>query len=133
MIYQIYQTSRAFIKTLNAAISSMDIYSSEWSIINLIKKNGTMPQTALVNLLQVEPAAISKTVAKLERKGIIKRNFLTDKREKFITLTPQAEMIYTDLKKDVLAHRKKAFKGLSTEERKTLYELMKKIYTNIEK
>lgn len=132
MVYQLMQTSRAYVKTLNTSISNMDIYSSEWSLINLIKRNGTLPQSDLVTMLQVEPAAISKTLAKLERKGIVKRSFITDKREKFITLTPQAEALYNELQNDVISHRKKALKGLTHEDCNKLYELMNKIFTNME-
>ncbi|MCI6607508.1 MAG: MarR family transcriptional regulator, partial [Mitsuokella jalaludinii] len=69
LIHQLYQTMRLFSKTLNQEIADTGIYSSEWTILNLIHHREDCAQTALSQYLGVEPAAISKTLTKMEKKG----------------------------------------------------------------
>ena len=72
LIHQLYQTIRLFSKTLNQEIADTGIYSSEWTILNLIHHREDCAQTALSQYLGVEPAAISKTLTKMEKKGLIR-------------------------------------------------------------
>lgn len=97
-----------------------------------MKRYGTLPQSDLVTYLQVEPAAISKTLSKLEKKGVIERKFLRDKREKYITLTEQGNALYHSLKEPVLLHRELALKGLTEKERIQLFTILKEIHQNME-
>ena len=73
LIHQLYQTMRLFSKTLNQKIAATGIYGSEWTILNLIHHRQDCAQTALSQYLGVEPAAISKTLTKMEKKGLITR------------------------------------------------------------
>ena len=73
LIHQLYQTMRAFSKTLNSEIYTADVYSSEWSILKMVKKHDNISQLELANCLNVEPAAISKTIKKMEEKNLVKR------------------------------------------------------------
>ena len=71
LIHQLYQTMRLFSKTLNQEIADTGIYSSEWTILNLIHHREDCAQTALSQYLGVEPAAISKTLTKMEKLSLI--------------------------------------------------------------
>ena len=75
-------------KSVNRALYSTNIYGSEWTILKTIHDQGTMTQTALANYLNIEPAAISKTIRQLMKKNLIMRQSGEDKREKYIYLTP---------------------------------------------
>lgn len=55
-------------KSVNRALYSTNIYGSEWTILKTIHDQGTMTQTALANYLNIEPAAISKTIRQLMKK-----------------------------------------------------------------
>lgn len=55
-------------KSVNHALYSTNIYGSEWTILKTIHDQGTMTQTALANYLNIEPAAISKTIRQLMKK-----------------------------------------------------------------
>mgnify|MGYP000957204092 CR=1 FL=1 len=60
-------------KSVNHALYSTNIYGSEWTILKTIHDQGTMTQTALANYLNIEPAAISKTIRQLMKKNLIMR------------------------------------------------------------
>lgn len=131
LMHQIYQTTRALSKTLNNDLNNHGLYSSEWSIVKLIHEQGSMAQIALANYLNIEPAAISKTLAKLEKKGIIDRSFGKDKREKYICLTPAVNDQYDALSAVVTAHRSRALEGLTEKDRQQFITLLQQIYTNV--
>ena len=130
LIHQLYQTMRAFSKTLNNEIYTADVYSSEWSVLKMVKKHDMISQLELANMLNVEPAAISKTIKKMEEKNLVERKRLQGKREKYIFLTNHALEIYDFLQKKVSQHRMKALDGLSKEDRYVLFKLMRRIYDN---
>ncbi len=132
LIHQLYQTMRAFSKTLNNEIYATGVYSSEWSILKLVKEQeGSFSQLELANMLNVEPAAISKTLTKMEEKNLVRRCRIQGKREKYIFLTEQSKEIYASLEKTVEAHRFKALKNLSERDKEILRILMHRIYHNI--
>lgn len=130
LIHQLYQTMRAFSKTLNNEIYTADVYSSEWSVLKMVKEHDMISQLELSNMLNVEPAAISKTIKKMEEKNLVERKRLQGKREKYIFLTNHALEIYDFLQEKVSQHRIKALKGLTQEERFALFKLMRRIYDN---
>ena len=119
LIHQLYQTMRLFSKTLNQEIADTGIYSSEWTILNLIHHREDCAQTALSQYLGVEPAAISKTLTKMEKKGLITRVAHPNTRGKFIELTEKGE------------HRRKALQGLSPEMLQGLNDVMLRIQRNL--
>lgn len=71
LIHQLYQTMRAFSKTLNSEIYTADVYSSEWSILKMVKEHDNISQLELANCLNVEPAAISKTIKRWKKKILL--------------------------------------------------------------
>lgn len=133
LIHSLHCTIRIFAKTLNNSISDFDIYSSEWSILKIVKEHEAISQSEIAAFLDIEPAAISKTLSRLEKKGIIYRQRLNNNKEKNIFLTEQAKTQYADLAAVVEKHRNAALQSLSIEERTTLHNLIKKIYADIEK
>ena len=48
----------------------------------MVKEHDNISQLELANCLNVEPAAISKTIKKMEEKNLVKRQRIQGKREK---------------------------------------------------
>ena len=69
LIHQIYVTMRLFTKNLNEIITPYEVYSSEWTIINYLHHHDEISQADLAAALQIEAAAVSKTIGKMEKKG----------------------------------------------------------------
>ncbi|MBP2625756.1 MAG: slyA 5 [Firmicutes bacterium] len=127
---QLYQTTRVISKGLNQMLQKHGIYSSEWTIITTIKDKGEMPQAVLANYLNIEPAAISKSLINLERKGFIWRREGTDKREKTVFLTEASLQLYPQWEEVARWHRQQLLIGLSEEKLNETYELLQAIFTN---
>ena len=131
LIHQLYQTLRAFSKTLNTDICSSGIYSSEWTVLKLVREHGTISQVEMIEYLGVEPAAISKTLAKLEKKKVIERYYNKTGRGKIIALTAEGLRLYEALDAVVSRHRQKALQGICPEEQQLLYRLLQRMDANV--
>ena len=131
LVHQHYQTTRAMSKSINRALDSTNIYGSEWIILKTIRTQGTMTQTVLANCLNIEPAAISKTLRQLEKKHLITRQSGTDKREKYIYLTPLALEQYDTWHQIIKQNSKRVFEAVNESEQATLMKLLGKIRQHI--
>ena len=131
LVHQLYQTTRAMSKSINRALDSTNIYGSEWIILKTIRTQGTMTQTVLANCLNIEPAAISKTLRQLEKKHLITRQSGTDKREKYIYLTPLALEQYNTWHQIIKQNSKRVFEAVNESEQATLMKLLGKIRQHI--
>ena len=101
------------------------------TILNLIHHREDCAQTALSQYLGVEPAAISKTLTKMEKKGLITRVAHPNTRGKFIELTEKGAQAHRDLSSAVAEHRRKALQGLSPEILQGLNDVMLRIQRNL--
>lgn len=128
LLHQLFQTVRIVGKGLNKSLEPYGIYSSEWSIITTLNEKGSMTQGALASYLNIEPPAVSKSLVKLERKGLIMRLSGMDKREKKVTLSQEAVKQYLTWKEIVGQHRKAILQHLSEEEQRHLTMLLKTIF-----
>lgn len=118
-------------KSINRSLDSTNIYGSEWTILKTIHDQGTMTQTALANYLNIEPAAISKTIRQLVNKDLISRESGKDKREKYIYLTPLAEEQYDSWFKIIEKNCLKVLDAINDEERIILMDLLSKIKAKV--
>jgi DNA-binding MarR family transcriptional regulator len=130
LMHLLYQTTRAISKNLNHLLGVYDLFSSEWTIIKVIKEKGTMSQASLAGYLNIEPAAISKSLLRLEKKKIIERRVGSDKREKSVFLTQMAIEQYPVWSLVVAGQREQMLGSLPTENQKELIAFLKKIYEN---
>lgn len=131
LVHQLYQTTRAMSKSVNRALDSTNIYGSEWTILKAIHTQGTMTQTALANYLNIEPAAISKTLRQLEKKNLIMRQCGMDKREKYIYLTPLAVKQYDTWFEVIKQNCKRVLAAVNEEEQLLLIRLLTKIRNHV--
>jgi DNA-binding MarR family transcriptional regulator len=128
LLHQLFQTVRIISKGLNKNLESHGIYSSEWSIITTLKEKKSMTQGALASYLNIEPPAVSKSLVKLEQKGLIMRIPGDDKREKKVILTEKAEEQYLTWSQIVGHHRNAILANLSEEKQKEVTTLLKTIF-----
>lgn len=133
LIHLLYQTTRAISQGVNQVLDDYGLYSSEWSIIVAINETGPVSQIALANYLNIEPAAISKTVVKLEEKGFVERKPGNDKREKMVYLTEQAQKQFAIWEKAIDQHRQAILADLTEAKQHDLYVMLDSIYSNSQK
>lgn len=120
LIHHLYLTMRAFTKGVNDAMKPLGLYSSEWTVLNFVAKHDSFPQSDIAAALQIEGAAISKTLSKMEQKGLIARTSSQDKREKRISLTEKGRELYPLAAQAADNHRSAVLAGLSRDDRRQM-------------
>ena len=63
LIHHLYLTMRAFTKGVNEVMKPLGLYSSEWAVLNFVAKHDSFPQSDIAAALEIEGAAISKTLS----------------------------------------------------------------------
>lgn len=131
LIHQIYVTMRLFTKTLNEVIAPYEIYSSEWTMINYLHHHEEISQADLAAALQIEAAAVSKTLNKMEKKGLVTRSSAKDKREKRISMTPKCRALFPQLAASIARHRQQSLAGIPENIRQDTLQMMQTIFANL--
>lgn len=127
LVRQLFCTTRIFSRTLNGCVAPLGLHSSEWMVLNFIHLNSGIAQADLIRHFKVEAAAITRTLSRLEKKGLISRHPMEKGRGKYIELTASGQDLFAQAEPFVTAHRRRALQGLSPEERKLLLSLYAKV------
>lgn len=105
---------------------------SEAIVMNIIVKNRDLNMTSLANNLGVTKAAITKTIKKLESRGLLLRyKKVTNKKEIFVMLSKQGEAVYLSYKNFLYDHLLKNLFHLFDQCDKELIETMKFLLKSI--
>lgn len=120
LIRQLHVTVRAFTKGVNEVMKPLGLYSSEWAVLNFVANHDSFPQSDIAAALEIEGAAISKTLSKMEQKGLIVRTSSQDKREKRISLTEKGRELYPLAAQAAGNHRSAVLAGLSRDDRQQM-------------
>ena len=131
LIRQLHVTVRAFTKGVNEVMKPLGLYSSEWTVLNFVAKHDSFPQSDIAAALEIEGAAISKTLSKVEQKGLIVRTSSQDKREKRISLTEKGRELYPLAAQAAGNHRSAVLAGLSRDDRQQMLSFIQSMLDHI--
>mgnify|MGYP001777325128 FL=1 len=131
LIHHLYLTMRAFTKGVNEVMKPLGLYSSEWAVLNFVAKHDSFPQSDIAAALEIEGAAISKTLSKMEQKGLIVRTSSQDKREKRISLTEKGRELYPLAAQAAGNHRSAVLAGLSRDDRQQMLSFIQSMLDHI--
>ena len=132
LIRQLFCTTRIFSRTLNGCVAPLGLHSSAWMVLNFIHLNDGIAQADLIRYFKVEAAAITRTLSRLEKKGLISRHPMEKGRGKYIELTEAGRDLFAKAEPFVTAHRRQALQGLSATERQQLLTLCAKVQAALE-
>ena len=131
LIRQLHVTVRAFTKGVNEVMKPLGLYSSEWAVLNFVANHDSFPQSDIAAALEIEGAAISKTLSKMEQKGLIVRTSSQDKREKRISLTEKGRELYPLAAQAAGSHRSAVLAGLSRADRQQMLSFIQSMLDHI--
>ena len=112
-----------------------DVTVEQWILLKRIYEelDTGISQIALANTTFKEPAAVTRTLDIMERKGIIERQLNPEDRRAFnVQLTPEGRALAEQMIPLVKTMRASSFRGLSEADMSTLKNLINKIYENID-
>jgi MarR family transcriptional regulator, transcriptional regulator for hemolysin len=127
LMHQLFQTTRVISYSLNRYFSPYGLHFSEWGIIITLMEKEPMTQREIASYLNVEPAAISRSLTGLEKKGFIIRKVGSDRREKRVFLTEETKKHYQVWNNIAGEHRKAILTDLDWEKKNELYQLLEDI------
>ncbi|WP_026585266.1 MarR family winged helix-turn-helix transcriptional regulator [Bacillus sp. J33] len=131
LFHSINQFTRHFSKLLNESLVPLGLYAAQWSIIYRLKTGGPSTQKELSSYLGVEAPTMTRTLARLEKAGWIKRTSGQDKREKKISLTDAAINEYDTWLQSVRKSESQVLNNITEEEISTMIRLMAKMRENM--
>lgn len=127
LFHTFFQQNRFLVNHLNEALKEHGLFSSQWTILFLLKKEGPMTLTAIWKYLNVEAPTITRTVARLEKLDLVRREEGADRREKIVYLTEKALQQMPAVEASVLKFEAEMTKNLSEEEIVQLIQLLDKM------
>lgn len=120
LFHSIHQLSRNLTKRVNAALEPYEIYSSQWSVLFVLKEKGSMTQKELCHYLAIEAPPMTRTIQKLQKLGLIEQTEGEDRRKKYIGLTEKAITRYPVWEQAVMDVNNQILSGLSEQNQKEL-------------
>ncbi|MGD6817865.1 MarR family winged helix-turn-helix transcriptional regulator [Metabacillus sp. 84] len=127
IIHNLHQLVRYLSKESNARLQDHGIYSAQWSILYCLIRFGPMSQTEIWRYMNVEAPTVTRTIARLEETGWVKREPGADKRERIVSLTADAEGKLGSIKETMISFEEEMLQYLDENERRTLSRLLQKI------
>ncbi|MGM9949991.1 MAG: MarR family winged helix-turn-helix transcriptional regulator [Lysinibacillus sp.] len=127
LFHTFFQQYRFLINHLNDALKEHGLFSSQWTILFVLKERGPMTLTAIWKYLDVEAPTVTRTVARLEALGLVKREEGTDRRERIVHLTDEGLALMPEVEASVLAFEAAMMANLTEEEAAQLEHLLGKM------
>ena len=127
LFHTFFQQYRHLINHLNDALKEHGLFSSQWTILFILKERGPMTLTAIWKYLNVEAPTVTRTVSRLETLGYVKREEGTDRREKIVRLTDEGLALMPEVEASVLAFEAAMMANLTKEEVAQLERLLGKM------
>ncbi|MDK8640899.1 MarR family winged helix-turn-helix transcriptional regulator [Niallia taxi] len=124
LFHSVQQLARQMTKALNDALQPFDIYSSQWTVLFLLKTKGSMTQKEISDYLAIEAPPITRTVQKLVANGYVRQVKGIDKRTKRIELTEKALEEYPEWEKAVLQMNQELIQPLTSASKEQLLLLI---------
>jgi DNA-binding MarR family transcriptional regulator len=87
---KVNQLARLFVKRLNEGLEQFDFYSAQWAFALRLHQQGSSTQKELSDYLNIEPPTVTRTLARMEKAGLVIREQGIDRRERKISLSPVA-------------------------------------------
>lgn len=127
LFHTFFQQYRFLINHLNDALKEHGLFSSQWTILYVLKERGPMTLTAIWRYLDVEAPTVTRTVARLETLGLVKREEGADRREKIVHLTDEGLALMPEVEASVLAFEAAMMANLTEGEVIQLERLLRKM------
>lgn len=127
-----YNARRATLVIIDAFLKHMAVYALrpvDFSVLSLITHNPGITSRQLCLTLNIQPPNLVGMVNTLEQRALVtRRPHPRDGRAMGLHLTPSGKRMMQQAEQTAAALEKEATAGLSAAERKTLMQLLKKIY-----
>lgn len=124
--------ARLFAREMDDALRPFGLASGQLPVFFALADGEPLPQRELVRLAAVEQSTMAKTLARMERDGLIQRSpDPNDRRSMLISLTSSAAIRLPDIAAAVAAINAKSHLYLSVEDSELLLNLLRRVVSSL--
>lgn len=126
--------SKKFTQNINNNLKDYDVTRTDVAYLLAIQKHGEVKQYELAEKFDINTATVTRSLNKLEKKGLIKRKEdSTDKRQKNVVLTDKGKDILDRIGEKHTLFKNEIVKDFSSEEYSELLNLLNRLLKELEK
>ena len=107
--------------------SRFNLTLPQWRVLSVLAADGPLSHQEIATLSTLKPVAISRAAADLQERGLIFRNNGGDRRYRLVELTPEGQVLYSQIVPVALHIEALITSSLSEAERATLGSILIKI------
>lgn len=130
--YQIYRVSTLMNMRLQGRLKAVGINLSQWRVLSVLRSQGRLSLTEIVERTVMEQPTISRVISQLEDEGLIERaSSPDDSRISLVSLSPRGEAMFDEISPDAVRHQRTALEGLSPDDLGALRRILAHIENNV--
>jgi len=126
--YQVRRTQAKIFAELEAGLGDFELTPGSFGVLTLIRANPGITQVALAAAFGVDKSTLSPVIARLEKRGLVRREVLaSDRRRHALCLAPSAEPAFLAARAKFRALEAGVAARLSKTEQRQLARLLGKL------
>jgi len=130
--FLLHDVARLLRKRFEQNARGSGLTRSQWQVLAYLAQNEGINQSALADLLEIEPITLGRIVDKLQTLALIERHpHPSDRRVWLLHLTPAARSKLTQLRRLGDVTRGEALTGVSEADRERLLKTLQALKTNL--
>jgi DNA-binding MarR family transcriptional regulator len=119
-------------RNFNRHVSELGLTQAQWQALAHISRREGLSQSALADLIEVQPITVARLIDRMEASGWIERRpDASDRRAVQLFLTPKAEPILDEMWVRAARTRAMALGNITDDERNTLLDILTRMRTNL--
>jgi DNA-binding MarR family transcriptional regulator len=129
--YQMKRIVQVMVGEVDKRLESLDLTQAQWAPLMMIHQGRASTLAELSRELQLDPGALTRTLDRLEAKGLCRRErSKEDRRVVHLTLTPEGQAAAAPVPEILCEVSNKLLEGFSKGEWQTLMNLLQRLVAN---
>ena len=130
--FLIYEISRLMRRNFDQRVQSLGLTQAQWRALAHIGHNEGCNQITLAAILEVKPITLSRLIDRLQASGWVdRREDPEDRRATRLYLNENAMPLLKKMEEQAMLTRQQALSGMSENEYRQLFALLKQMKTNL--
>lgn len=127
--YHLRMAQIALFRDFAQGPGALDVTPGLFGVLVIIEANPDLKQSELARAAHLDRSTVVTVIDNLVRRGLVeRRTALHDRRSNAIRLTADGIALLRKLKRQVNQHEKRLLSNFSEVERKTLFDLLQKVF-----
>jgi DNA-binding MarR family transcriptional regulator len=130
--FLLHDISRLLRKRFDRRARDLGLTRAQWSVLAHLSRHEGINQTALAEILEIEPISLVRLLDRLEAAGWVERRLdAADRRVRLLFLTPKAHPVLGRMQELGAETRAEAMAGLSATRQAALIEMLLAVKENL--